>query len=141
MQPCFRRAVDRSDWQRHESQSGGDIHDGGGRLAQQVWQELLHHAYGPNKISFNLAADILEIAPGSAHKQVGFAHDSRIVEQHIQPGKFSDHGIAKKSNRLGIGNVALKRPDSGKLSLRFLDLALISPGNDHDITKLEKLGG
>src|SRR5579872_6901222 len=97
MQPCFRRTVDRSDGQRHKGQTGGDVHNGCGRLAQQVWQELLDHPYGPNQISVDLATDILQ-ATTVVSKQVDFAHDSGIVDQYVQPRKLSNHGIAKQRN-------------------------------------------
>ena len=133
--------------ERDEGEAGGDVYDGGAVYDFQVRQKLFDHANGAEKIGLDLAADILEGILSAiavlilSILEINLAHDSRIVNEHVQSRKLFDHGFEEDRNCFGIAYVALKRVNSGKFSLSFFKPALISSCDDDGVAKLLKFSG
>ena len=147
MQARFGGAINWRDRQRDKGEAGCNVYDGGVIYDFQVRQELLDHANGAKKVGLNFAADVLEGICSAILRfippvlEIELAHDSGVVDEHVQSGKLFYYGFEKDRNRAGFAHVALKCMDSGKFLLGFVKATLISSGDDDGVAKLQKFSG
>src|SRR5579864_5106830 len=102
-------------------------------------QELLHHAYRPAQIDFNLSSDVFEAS--SFVVNIDLTHDAGVVDQNVKIRKLFGDFFVKSGDRLRIGNVASKCVNFWQGRFRTVHLSLIATRDKYRVTKRRELFG